>query len=325
MKRYKIGFIGTGGIATKMANTINGMENAECYAVGSRSLDKAQSFANEHGFSKAYGSYKELANDCDVDLIYIATPHSLHFDNAKMCILKGKPVLCEKSFTVNAKQAEELLALAKEKKVFITEAIWTRYMPFSKQIKDLVDSGIIGRPYILTANLGYNIKHIERIISPNLAGGALLDVGVYPLNFAAMIFGKNIEKTVSTCLKTETGVDEHNNITLFFPDEKMAVLYSTMSAITDRQGVISGDKGHIIVENINNPQYAKVLDNNYNIIAEYHAPRQITGYEYQIQASIEALENGWIESPYMPHEETIRIMKQMDALREEWGIKYPFE
>ncbi len=325
MKRYKIGFIGTGGIATKMANTINGMENAECYAVGSRSLDKAQSFANEHGFSKAYGSYEELANDCDVDLIYIATPHSLHFDNAKMCILKGKPVLCEKSFTVNAKQAEELLALAKEKKVFITEAIWTRYMPFSKQIKDLVDSGIIGRPYILTANLGYNIKHIERIISPNLAGGALLDVGVYPLNFAAMIFGKNIEKTVSTCLKTETGVDEHNNITLFFPDEKMAVLYSTMSAITDRQGVISGDKGHIIVENINNPQYAKVLDNNYNIIAEYHAPRQITGYEYQIQASIEALENGWIESPYMPHEETIRIMKQMDALREEWGIKYPFE
>lgn len=325
MKRYKIGFIGTGGIATKMANTINGMENAECYAVGSRSLDKAQSFANEHGFSKAYGSYKELANDCDVDLIYIATPHSLHFDNAKMCILKGKPVLCEKSFTVNAKQAEELLALAKEKKVFITEAIWTRYMPFSKQIKDLVDSGIIGRPYILTANLGYNIKHIERIISPNLAGGALLDVGVYPLNFAAMIFGKNIEKTVSTCLKTETGVDEHNNITLFFPDEKMAVLYSTMSVITDRQGVISGDKGHIIVENINNPQYAKVLDNNYNIIAEYHAPRQITGYEYQIQASIEALENGWIESPYMPHEETIRIMKQMDALREEWGIKYPFE
>lgn len=325
MKRYKIGFIGTGGIAIKMANTINGMENAECYAVGSRSLEKAQSFAREHGFSKAYGSYEELTDDKDVDLIYIATPHSLHFENARMCILKGKPVLCEKSFTVNAKQAEELLALAKEKGVFITEAIWTRYMPFSKQIKDLVYSGIIGRPYLLTANLGYNIIHIERIISPELAGGALLDVGVYPLNFAAMIFGKDIEKTVSTCLKTSTGVDAHNNITLHFSEERMAVLYSTACAVTDRQGIISGDKGHIIVENINNPQYAKVLDNNYNVIAEYHAPKQITGYEYQIQASIEALENGWLESPYMPQDETIRIMKQMDALREEWGIKYPFE
>lgn len=325
MKKYKIGFIGTGGIAIKMANTINGMENAECYAVGSRSLEKAQSFAHEHGFSKAYGSYEELADDCDVDLIYIATPHSLHFDNAKMCILKGKPVLCEKSFTVNAKQAEELLALAKEKGVFITEAIWTRYMPFSKQIKDLVDSGIIGKPYLLTANLGYDIKHVERIISPELAGGALLDVGVYPLNFAAMVFGKEIEKTASTCLKTNTGVDAHNNTTLYFSGERMAVLTSTMCAATDRQGIISGDKGHIIVENINNPQSAKVIDKNYNVIAEYHAPKQITGYEYQIQASIDALENGWLESPYMPHEETIRIMKQMDTLREEWGIKYPFE
>lgn len=323
MKTYRIGIIGCGNIAGKMAATLGGMKNVSRYAVASRSREKAEAFAREWQFSKAYGSYEELAEDPDVDLIYIATPHSEHYNHARLCILNGKPVLCEKAFTANARQAEELLALAREKKVFITEAVWTRYMPLSRKIQELVEQGVIGKPYTLSANLGYVIQDKERIIRPELAGGALLDIGVYTLNFAAMVFGTDPEEMTSACRKTDTGVDGQENITLFYKDGKMASLQASIYAQTDRMGVISGDRGHLIVENINNPQSVRLVDKNYNIIAVWHAPEQITGYEYEVYASIEALENGWLESPYMPHAETIRIMKQMDELRKSWGVVYP--
>lgn len=323
MKTYKIGIIGTGWIAQKMAITLGGMTEATRYAVASRTQEKADEFAREWHFEKAYGSYEALADDPEVDLIYIATPHSSHYEQACMCIRKGKPVLCEKSFTANARQAEALLELAHEKKVFITEAIWTRYMPLSLKIQELIGSGVIGTPHTLSANLSYPVGHKERMQRPELAGGALLDLGVYPLNFAAMAFGTDIVRTVSACTKTTTGMDEQESITLFYADGKMATLQASMWAKSDRQGIISGDKGHLIVENINNPQSVRVVDEDYNTIAVYYAPQQITGYEYQVRASIKALEQGWLESPYMPHAETLRIMRQMDDLRREWGVVYP--
>ena len=193
MKKYKIGIIGCGHIAEKMAATINGMQEAESYAVASRSIEKAQAFATKWNFSKAYGSYEELVTDSEVDLVYIATPHSHHYEHARLCIMNGKPVLCEKSFTANAHQAEELIRLAEEKNIFITEAIWTRYMPLSVKMKELLDEGVIGKPYTLSANLGYVIADKDRIAKPELAGGALLDIGVYTLNFAAMAFGSDIK------------------------------------------------------------------------------------------------------------------------------------
>ena len=325
MRTYRIGIIGAGSIARAMAATLAGMKGVERYAVASRSDEKAAQFAHEWGFTRSYGSYEALADDPEVDLVYIATPHSHHYEQARMCILKGKPVLCEKAFTANARQAEALLALAHEKQVFITEAIWTRYMPLSQRIVELAHSGIIGKPYMLTANLGYPIRHLERLQRPELAGGALLDVGVYTLNFAAMLFGTGVERTESCCMKTETGVDAQDNITLYYGGERMAALQCSMYARTDRQGIVSGDKGHLIVENINNPQSVEVRDNDYRVVARYPAPPQITGYEYEVQACIDALENGRLESPFMPHAETLRIMRQMDALRADWGIRYPFE
>ena len=323
MKIYKIGIIGCGGIAKKMAATLGKMKEVQRYAVASRNQEKAQAFANEWGFEKAYGSYEELTNDPQVDLIYIATPHAMHYDNARMCIEKGKPVLCEKAFTANARQAEELLSFAHEKKVFITEAIWTRYMPLSLTIQDLLKKGVIGTPYTLSANLSYPISDKERIIRPELAGGALLDIGVYTLNFAAMAFGDDIAETHSACQKTATRVDAQESITLFYKDGKMATLQSSIYAQSDRMGVISGDKGHLIVENINCPESVRVVDREYKTVAVYQAPEHITGYEYQVYASIEAIEKGWLESPYMPHAETLRIMRQMDNLRKEWGVVYP--
>lgn len=323
MKTYKIGILGTGWIAEKMAITLGGMTGVRRYAVASRTQDKAETFAREWQFEKAYSSYEALADDPDVDLIYIATPHSHHYEQACMCINKGKPVLCEKAFTANARQAEALLQLAHERNVFITEAIWTRYMPLSLKIQELIREGAIGTPHMLSANLSYPVSEKARMQLPELAGGSLLDLGVYPLNFAAMAFGTEIERTVSACSKTSTGMDEQENITLFYKDEKMAALQAGMLAKSDRQGIISGDKGHLIVENINNPQSVRVVDSDYNTVAVYYAPQQITGYEYQVMASIEALEKGWIESPYMPHKETLRIMRQMDDLRREWGVVYP--
>lgn len=325
MKIYNVGIIGAGHIALKMASTLAALPRTHRYAIASREMRKAMTFAKEQGFERAYGSYEELMDDPKVDLIYIATPHAFHFEQAKACILKGKPVLCEKAFTANAAQAEELLKLAEEKQVFIAEAIWTRYLPMSRTIAELVRKGAVGTPYLLSANLGYAITNRERLVRPELAGGALLDVGVYTLNFAAMVFGTEILSTTSTCVKMDNGLDAQDSITLVYPGERMAVLNSSMLARSDRQGIISGDGGHMIIDNINNPQSIKVLDGNYQTVAEYHAPSQVTGFEYEVNACIDALDKGLLQTLDMPHDETLRIMRQMDALRKEWGVCFPFE
>ena len=322
---FNVGIIGTGGIASKMAHTLRGMHEARLCAVASRSREKAESFASEYGAARAYGSYDEMLDDPGVDLVYIATPHSLHAEEAIGAIRRGKPVLCEKAFTVNAREAEEVFALSREKSVFITEAIWTRFLPMSQTINEIVESGVIGTPFMISANLGYPNSHKERLWSPVLAGGALLDVGLYPINFASMIFGTEIEGVVSSCTKLPTGVDACNSITITFSGGRMAVLHSSIVARTDRQGIISGDRGHLIVENINNPASVSVVDNDYRTIARYDAPPQITGLEYQVRASIEAIRGGRLETPFMPHTETLRIMSLMDDLRREWGVLYPFE
>mgnify|MGYP000340408321 FL=1 len=325
MKIYNVGIIGAGHIALKMASTLAALPRTHRYAIASREMRKARRFAKEQGFERAYGSYEELMDDPKVDLIYIATPHAFHFEQAKASILKGKPVLCEKAFTANAAQAEELLKLAEEKQVFIAEAIWTRYLPMSRTIAELVRNGAVGTPYLLSANLGYAITNRERLVRPELAGGALLDVGVYTLNFAAMVFGTEILSTTSTCVKMDNGLDAQDSITLVYPGERMAVLNSSMLARSDRQGIISGDGGHMIIDNINNPQSIKVLDGNYQTVAGYHAPSQVTGFEYEVNACIEALDKGLLQTLDMPHDETLRIMRQMDALRKEWGVRFPFE
>lgn len=325
MDKFRVAIIGAGHIAEKMAITLSSMSGVEKYAVASRSLDKAGQFAEKFGFTKAYGSYSDLVNDSNVDLIYVATPHSMHYKHAKMCLEKGIPVLCEKAFTANAEQARKLIALSKERNVFIAEAIWTRYMPLSMKIKELLEGGVIGVPHTITANLCYPISDKERLIKPELAGGALLDIGVYLLNFAAMYFGTNIEKIISHCTKTETGVDAQDTITMFFDKERMAVLNCSIYAQSDRNAVISGDNGFMVIENINNPECIKIYNSEYKLVQEIKAPKQITGFEYEVEASIDAIRSGKTETEFMPHAETLRIMEQMDWLRQEWGIVYPFD
>ena len=323
-----VGIIGAGWIAGKMAATIAGIPKERGivnYAIASRDLHKAQEFAAAKGFLKAYGSYKELVDDPDVDLVYIATPHSHHFEPAKLAIEAGKPVLCEKAFMANAAQTEEILSLAHAKGVFITEAIWTRYMPLSLKIKELIDSGVIGEPRLLRASLCYQMDKKVRILRPDLCGGALLDIGVYCLNFARMYFGTDIVSTSSSCEKFPGDVDKCDAISLTFADGKVAHLSSDASCLCNREGIICGSEGYLVVENINCPEKV-TLYKGYKPVESWYPPKeQVTGYEYQVFASEDAIAKGLVESPFMPHAETLSIMKQMDALRKEWGIVYPMD
>lgn len=331
-RTINLGILGAGGIAETFAKTVRGMNeqnvgDVKLYAVGARDLNRAQDFAERFGVERAYGSYEELVSDPDLDLVYIATPHSHHYPHALLCIEHGKHVLCEKAFTVNARQAQEVFTKAKEKGVLVAEAIWTRYQPMRRMIDEVVASGIVGKPSMLTANLSYNIAGHARITDPALAGGALLDVGVYTLNFAEMVFG-HATKVTASCVLTDRGVDESDSITLTFPDGKLAVLTAGTTGTSDRYGIIYCEKGFIQIENINNPQKISVFGDAREGLApikEIPCPAQITGYEYEIMEAADAVREGKPECASMPHAETVHVMELMDHIRAQFGVHYEFE
>lgn len=325
MKKIKFAILGAGEIASKMASTVIHMPQIIPYGIAARDSDRANDFAQKYAFQKSFGSYEEMLQDPEIDLVYIATPHSHHYKHAMMCLQHGKHVLCEKAFTTNAAQAEKLINYARANNLLISEAIWTRYLPMSKTINEIIESGIIGNVTLLSANLGYLASHKERIVEPSLAGGALLDLGVYALNFSAMILGDKITKSASICTFFDTGVDSSGSITLSFESGVMASLYFSALAQTDRKGIVYGDKGSLVVENINNPEEIRVYNLDYEEVAFYAAPEQITGFEYQVASTVKAIEEGKVECPEMPHSEIIRIMKLMDGFRKEWGLVYPPE
>ena len=215
--------------------------------------------------------------------------------------------------------------IAKEKNLYVAEAIWTRYMPSRKMINEILESGIIGKPNTLTANLSYVIDGKQRIVDPALAGGALLDIGVYGLNFALMHFGEDIERMESSVKLTDTGVDAMETMTLFYRDGRMAVLTHSIYCRSDRKGIIHGDKGYMVVENINNPQSISVFDMNDNRILFREVPKQVNGYEYEFAEAVRCIEAGKQESDSMPLEKTVEVMKIMDSFRKHWGVIYPQE
>ena len=321
----KFGILAPGRMANAMALAVSSIPDIERYAVASRDLGRAENFAKKWGFEKAYGSYEEMVKDPEVEFVYVASPHSHHYEHAKLCLEHGKHVLVEKAFTVNAKQAEELVALSKKNNVLLAEAMWTRYMPNRQMISDVINGGVIGKVTSLTANLGYVISHVERMREPSLAGGALLDIGVYPINFALMAFGDDIKSIDATAVMTEKGVDLMNSIILTYEDGRMAVLHSSMAAVTDRQGVINGDNGFIEVQNINNCEEIRVYNLDRKMVARYEVSEQVNGYEYEVVACIKAIREGKIECEEMPHEETLRVMHILDSIREKWNMKYPCE
>ena len=321
----RVGIIGTGWIAEKAAITLNGLAECEAYAVGSRTSAKAEAFASQWNIKNAYGSYSKLIADPDIDLVYVGTPHSHHADVTREALLAGKPCLVEKAFMANARQTEEILSLAHERKVFLAEAIWTRYQPAVGMVRSLVSSGRIGTPRLVTATLGYSMGDKPRIMRPDLCGGALLDLGVYALNFVRMFFPANIVSIDSQCVKSKTGMDLTNAITLVLEDGMLCNLQSSAACVGDNIGVIAGTEGNLIIDNINNPQTITVNGPDRTYIETIRVPQQITGYEYQFQACREALMEGRLEPREMPHEETLYIMQLMDGLRQKWGVRYPMD
>lgn len=318
-----IAIIGAGGIAGKMSDTINAVGGANAYAVASRSLEKAQEFADKYGFDKAYGSYEELVQDPNVDLVYVATPHSHHYKCMKLCLENNKPVLCEKAFTVNAEEAKEILAMAKEKNLLVAEAIWTRYLPARKMINDLIAAGEIGERVSIMANLSSNLSGRERIEKKELAGGALLDMGVYVLTLMRMFFPEKIIETSSFCDQEADGVDKMECLNIKFEDRKMATLFCGTKGMMRSGATISGTTGFIQFVGATNPERILVARPRENYEKVYEIPEQINGFEYELEACMKAIDEGKIEVEQMPHSEIIYMMELMDSFRKQWGYEIP--
>lgn len=318
--------LGAGNIARSMAAAIRGLSEQVCaYAVAARESERAEAFAREWGFEKAYGSYEALVADPAVDLVYVATPHSHHFEHARLCILAGKPVLLEKAFTANLAQAKELIALAEEKQVFLCEAIWTRFLPARHTIRELLKTKAIGEPVSLKAEFSLPLEYKQRMYDPALAGGALLDLGMYTLTFASMYFGDAVVNVESACELYHTGVDATDEITYTYADGKQAHLRTSFVSGPVNEATIYGTEGLLFVSVINNYEAIRQYDLTGALVKEYPIPEQINGYEYEVLACIRALKEGKTECEEMPHSETLVIMEQMDDLRRSWGVVYPFE
>ncbi|WP_040196147.1 Gfo/Idh/MocA family protein [Candidatus Soleaferrea massiliensis] len=326
-KTINWGIIGTGWIADKMATALNFLEDANLAAVGSRTLEKAQRFAQQFQIPRAYGSYEELAADPDIDIIYIATPHSEHYANVKLCLENGKHVLNEKAFCVNKKQAEEVIELAREKKLFLMEALWTRFQPAANALVKTIRDGVIGDVHMLKAELCFLLNRDKefRLLNPNLAGGALLDVGIYPITMASLVFGSRPQKVVTHAVMGETGVDERDCINLFYEDGKFASLVAAIDTEGSNTAYIYGTKGQIMVPQDWCPESFTVKTYADNKETTYKLPFSCNGYEYEAACAMDCIREGKLESEIMPHSTTLEIMELLDSIRDQWGLRYPFE
>lgn len=326
MINFKVGIMGAGHIAGIIADTLNKLDAFEPYAIASRDIEKANAFGDKYNIEKRYGSYEALAADPEVELIYIATPHSHHAEQAKMCLNAGKPVLVEKAFSYNAATTEEVLKLSEEKKIFAGEAMWIRFMPMYQALQEYVRNGAIGQINNITCSLGYDLRGKERVTSPALGGGALLDLGVYPLNFILMMYNKLPAALASTCIKLDTGVDAQEVLQINFNGGQSATAFVTMMYRADNGAKLYGSKGYIEIDNINCPEAVRVYSGDNQLVSDVKQPeRQINGYEYEFIAARDAIIVGKYECPEMPHADTLRIMQMADSLRRSWKVEFPME
>jgi dihydrodiol dehydrogenase / D-xylose 1-dehydrogenase (NADP) len=323
---FRWGILGPGSIARSFATGLKSIPDAELYAVGSRSQEKADKFGDEYGASKRYGSYEALVNDPDVDAIYIATPHSFHYEHGLLSLNAGKATLIEKPFTINEREAAELAQRSRELNVFLMEAMWTRFLPVIVKLNELAKSGAIGEPRMLSADFGFRagVNPEGRLFNPALGGGALLDVGVYTISLASMLFGS---PTALTGLATlgETGVDEQSAMILAYEKGELAVLSTAIRTNTVHEAILYGTEGRIRVDSPwwipkrltvhRDGKDTEVLDLGY----------EGNGYNYQAIEVANCVRAGKIESDIMPLNETVIIMKSTDTLRAQWGVKYPQE
>lgn len=318
------GILGTGNIAKQFANALKLVPDAVLHAVGSRSVASAQSFGAEFKVPHCYGDYAELAADPDIDVIYIATPHPAHAENAKLCLSAGKAVLCEKPFTMHAQQAREVIALAREKQVFLMEAMWTRYLPGILEAKRLVEADEIGRLHHVQADFGFHaqVGPEHRLLNPVLGGGALLDLGIYPLSVAAFFLGP-IASAQAVAELSETGVDTQTAFSMRHISGGVSSCFCSIKAQSPIALTLSGERGNL---HIHHPFFsAETL----TLTLPDQAPKLIympklgNGYPHEAIEVGRCLRAGLLESPAMPLAETEALMHWMDTMRGQIGLRYP--
>ncbi len=328
MREIKWGIIGCGGIAHTFATSLQALEDGILLAGASRTAGRAQAFGEKHGVERSYSDYEALVADPDVDAVYVATTHNFHHDNVRLCLEYGKHVLCEKPMTVNAAQARELVAMADTKKLFLMEALWTRFLPSMRKLQQLLAEHVIGDVQTVYANfcLGRTFEPDHRLRNINLAGGALLDLGIYPISMADIVFGRRPASiTTSAVLDPETGVDEHSYYLFEYDQGRKAVLSSSASQSAPVEALVCGTKGFIRL-----PHFLGARQLHIHCTGE--EPRILEfpyaegeNFKYEIAHTMECIAAGKTESDIMPLSKTLEVMETMDMLRARWGLVYPGE
>lgn len=325
MSNFSWGILGPGGIARAFAKDLTLLEGHRVGAVGSRSLGNAQSFAQEFG-GTAYGSYEELVNDSTIDAIYVATPHPAHHDNVILALNAGKPVLCEKPFAVNATEAQAMVDAASHNKVALMEAMWARFLPHYAKVREIIASGVLGPILSIHADHGQRLadQNIPRLVDPHLAGGALLDLGIYPISFAHMILGNPLSIN-SSAVMTDKGVDAQTSMIFTYENGAQSVLTTTMIEQTPCRAVVAGLHGWLEIDRtFYNPASMRVILND-GSVTQYPSTYTGHGLREQAESFRQLVQSGQLESDILSWQDTIDIMKTMDSVREQIGLKYPFE
>ncbi len=325
MSNFSWGILGPGGIAQAFAKDLSFIEGHTIGAVGSRTISNSQKFASTFG-GTAYGSYEELVADSTIDAIYVATPHPAHHDNVILALNAGKPVLCEKPFAVNAKQAQAMVDTAAKNQVALMEAMWARFLPHYAKVREIVASGVLGPILSIHADHGQRLadRGIARLVEPQLAGGALLDLGIYPISFAHMILG-NPTSITSTAVMTEQGVDGQTSMIFTYDTGAQAVLTTTMIEQTPCRAVVAGLHGWLEIDRtFYNPASLRVVLND-GSVTEYPSTYTGHGLREQAESFKHIVQSGALESEVLTWKDTVDIMKSMDTVRSQIGLKYPFE
>ena len=323
MSAFRIGVLGSGDIARRISRALKPMEEIELYCVASRHRENAERLAREYGYQKVCDSYEAVIEDPAVDVVYIGLLHPLHYPYAMKCLAAGKPVLCEKPFAMNARQAGEMVDGFRRRGLFLGEALWTRFLPARRFVERSVAEGRIGRIVLADVNMICNIAHLDRMTNPEKGGGALLDLGVYALNFVDMFLGLDYDDMRTLHTRHATGVDDTEAVLLHYPDGRLATCKISMSGCGNPRGILYGTEGRIEVDDVMNFSRVAVYDAQNRLSEQFCLEAGHTGYEYEFLACRRSIAEGWTEFEEMPLDATLRLMRQYDALRAAWG--YPVE
>ena len=325
MDKLRWGILGLGKIAKQFASGLSALDDAELVAVGSRTQENADTFGQEFDVQRCHGSYHALADDPEVDAVYVATPHSLHRENTILCLKAGKAVLCEKPFTINQGETQDMIEVARAEGRFLMEAMWTRFLPTMYKVREWLSEGRIGDVRIVTGNFGYRMgpNSKGRLFDPELGGGALLDVGVYPVSFASMVLGGPPESISSSMQFGQNGVDEQAGMLLTY-EGAMALVYTDIRASTPQEAEILGTEGSIRLH----PPFWRGTTATLKVGSEEETvelPYRGNGYECEAEEVKRCLDEGKLESDVMPLQESLTVMQTLDRIREQWKYRYPME